>query len=131
MGLEPVDEPGGGAVLYIGPNPIHEIWGPRVLAIGMEAPSEAPQVPHCVFSKRWRRLTSFERRRGSPIIRVTEMLHQSIFQKVASHALQLSQFFFHKTVAGQGDGRLKVEGDSSIVVGVLVCSVLFSNGIRT
>jgi hypothetical protein len=28
-------------------------------------PSEAPQVPHCVFSKCWRRLTSFERWRGS------------------------------------------------------------------
>jgi hypothetical protein len=50
-----------------------------MLAIGVEAPSEAPQVPHCVFSKRWRRLNIFRAAAGLPIILVTEMLHPWTF----------------------------------------------------
>jgi len=92
---------------------------------------------------------------GLPIIRVTEMLHQSSFLEARVSCSTIVRIFLHKTGAGQGDGRLKVEVGAamleslgneipdtapytewlaivgSIVVAVLVCAVLFSNGILT
>jgi hypothetical protein len=47
---------------------------------------------------------------GLPIIRVTEMLHPSTFLEVRVSCSTFVRIFLHKTVAGQGDGRLKSKG---------------------
>jgi hypothetical protein len=47
---------------------------------------------------------------GLPIIRVTEMLHPSTFLEVRVSCSTIVRIFLHKTVAGQGDGRLKSKG---------------------